>query len=76
MTEEWLVSIAIKKIAYGLVKGLVGFLAGVKVSSELLKFGITIDPTTLTASGTALVVGILAGVHDWLKVKFPNVKIL
>jgi hypothetical protein len=72
--NEYSWEVAMKKIAYGLAKGLTGVLMFHKAQIIETKMGITIDPVTFKTGAAVVILGILAAAHDWAKVKWPNVK--
>ena len=72
--DQWLMNVAVKKAAYGAAKALLTLVVSAKAVALESKFGITIDPTTFQASAAAAFLAAVEALHDWAKLKFPNVK--
>lgn len=63
-------SVAIKKAAWTVAKTGIALLAGTKIGS-------TVSPdqwTVVTEASTALIAGGLKLIHDWARLKYPDVK--
>jgi len=71
--ENWLLQVALKKAAYGAAKGLATFLLSAKAVQLEAKFGLSVDPNIFQASVAAVFLGGIEWIHDWAKLRFPNV---
>jgi len=69
-----MVSVAIKKAAQGLAKGIVTFVLSAKAVTLETKLGIHLDTTTFQAGAAAFILAGLEYVHDWAKLRFQTVK--
>lgn len=67
--ENWLFSVAAKKVAWAISKAIISILVSVKVEGVLKQHGISIDIPAITVSLPATIFGIMEGAHDWLRVK-------
>lgn len=72
--KEWLWHVAAKKVGAAIVGGVTGFLARAAVATTLQKFGVTVDPATLTAEITTSTAGAAVWLHDLLKLKYGDTK--
>ena len=72
--EEYLVSVAIKKGIYALIKGIVAYVLSDQALKMEARWGIHIDPQTFQAEVGSFLFAAEHMAHDWLKMKFPNVK--
>ena len=70
--KSWLWSVAAKRVAWGISKGIVSILVSVKAESFLKLHGVQIDVSVLQVSLPASVFGFLEGVHDWLRLKYDS----
>lgn len=70
--ENYLVSIAIKKLVQGLVKGAVTLMLSVKAVALEAKLGIHLDPVAFEAGSAAMILGMVELAHDWLKLRYPT----
>lgn len=72
MIQQWLFSVAARKVVMIAVKAACAFLAGATAQHYLTNLGVTYDPTKLQEGLTLACLGAIEGLHDLLKVKFPN----
>ena len=68
--DKWILSIAVKKAVYFLVKMVIGFIGSVKIAPVLTQLGVSVDPATLTTGLTALIGSGLTMIQNWIKVKY------
>lgn len=71
--EQWLFSVALRKVAVALGKGAASLVAGAIVQKYMTQYGIQADPEKLQVAATAGVYGAIEAAHDYLKLRFPNV---
>lgn len=71
--EAWGFRVATRKITVMLVKGILGLLAGAVTQHYMNQFGITYDPVKMQEGLTILSLGAIEGLHDWAKLKYPNI---
>ena len=71
--EKYLVNVGIKKGIYAAAKGFVAFAVSAKAVSLEKRFGITIDPVTFQASVCAGMFSLQHMIHDWAKMRWPNI---
>lgn len=71
--EGWLFQVAAKKVIAAAVKLVVSLVLAVKVQPFLSQAGVTVDPAKMQEGLTVLAYGALEALHDYLKLKYPNV---
>lgn len=76
LPEGWIARVAAKRIVYGIAKGVAGILTYSKAQALQQQLGISVDPETFQAGIAALMLGGLSALHDYLRVKFPNSKLV
>ncbi len=67
--EQYLVTVAAKKITWALGKFLTAFFSSVAVTSFLYKYGIAVDPTVLIGALTTAILSALEWAHDYVRLK-------
>ncbi len=67
--ENWVMTVCVKRGVVGAVMALSAYLAGHGIGKILTSYGVTINWDTFQASAVTGVVGLLAMLHDYLKVK-------
>lgn len=67
--ENWLWSVALKKVAYAVAKLLITLLTSIKVEGMLKQHGINVDIPAITIALPATLYGGLEAIHDYLKLK-------
>lgn len=72
--QDYKWSVGIKKVAYFIGKLAAAGLAYTKAQQLQTTLGIHIDPEAFQTGVATFTGGALEAIHDWLRVKFPNVK--
>jgi len=73
---EWRWQVAIKRVAWmagKLLAALVAY-ANAQTPGFLEQIGVSLDPETFEAGMALFVAGSLELVHDWLRLRFPDVR--
>ncbi len=67
--EQYLFSVAAKKVSWAIGKFLTAFLSSVAVQAVLTKYGVHVDQAVFVTSATATLMGLLEMALDYAKLK-------
>lgn len=71
--EKFAFNVCARKISLGAGKAVVSVLAGAVAQHYLTQLGVQYDPVKLQLGLIGLVMGAIEGIHDWAKLKYPEV---
>lgn len=71
---DYLFSVGAKRVAAAIAGFVVGKLASGTIAILLNKYGVSIDPATLSTEINGAVIAGAVALHDWLRVKYPEAK--